>query len=203
MSADLPEPPDVTDDLPVLPDADLVSLFRERAQEVDAVVHGPMSHHGVAKSVAGIASGHHARSFLAWDYLPAAGIISTLARSGVERVDHEVPNTTRVEHQMGYSGLDLGITGAEAGLAESGSIVLQHGGGRPRMASLAPTTHIALLEVSRMHRTLAHWAHQQPQAIAETANLVVITGPSRTGDIEQQLNLGVHGPRHVHILLVK
>lgn len=203
MSAELPEPPGVTDELPIVPEEDLVSLFRERAQEVDAVVHGPMSHHGVAKSVAGIASGHSARSFLAWDHLPAAGISSTLARSGVERVDHDVPNDTRVAHQMGYYGLDLGITGAEAGLAESGSIVLEHGAGRPRMASLAPKTHIAVLEVSRMHRTLAHWAHQQPEAAARTANLVVITGPSRTGDIEQQLNLGVHGPRHVHVLLVK
>ena len=58
-------------------------------------------------------------------------------------------------------------------------------------------------DVTTIDRTLAHWAHRRAESAAETANLVLVTGPSRTGDIEQQLNLGVHGPRHVHVVLVK
>lgn len=203
MTAKLPEPPRITSDLPVLEPLDLVALFRERAQKVDAVVHGPMSAHGVAKTVVGIASGHQAGSFMSWDTLPAAGVVSTLASSGLDRVSHVVPPDRRIEHQLGYYDLDLGITGAEAGLAESGSVVLLHGPGRPRMASLAPRIHVALLDISLMHRALAHWVWQHPELVGETANLVVVTGPSRTGDIEQQLNLGVHGPRNVHVVLIK
>lgn len=203
MGAVLPEVPSVRDSLPLMPTEDLVALFRRRAQEVDAVVHGPVNLHAVPKTVAGIASGHGGSSFLAWDELPAAGVVSALSSAGLDRVAHEVPTDRRAEHQAGYRYLDLGVTGADAGLAESGSVVLSHGPGRPRMASLVPNVHVAILELPRLHRTLAHWASQHPDLAEGTANLVVITGPSRSGDIEMQLNLGVHGPRHVHIVLIR
>lgn len=140
---------------------------------------------------------------MSWDDLPASGVVSALSSAGLERIDHHVPDESRLEHQMSYHDLDIGITGAEAALAVSGSIVLLHGPGRPRMASLAPNIHIGLVELALIHPTLAHWAHRHPNAAGETANLVVVTGPSRTGDIEQQLNLGVHGPRHVHLVLIR
>lgn len=203
MSAQLPDSPTVRGDLPVMQPEDLVALFRQRAQEVDAVVHGPLSAHAVPRAVVGIASGHGGRSFMAWDELPVAGVVSALATAGLDRLAHEVPIEKRAAHQGGYRHLDLGVTGADAGLAESGSIVMLHGQGRPRMASLAPNVHVAILDLPLLHRTLAHWAAQHPDLVEQTANLVVVTGPSRSGDIEMNLNLGVHGPRHVHIVLVR
>jgi L-lactate dehydrogenase complex protein LldG len=153
--------------------------------------------------VVGIAAGHGAADFISWDDLPAPGVATALVAAGLQRLDHDIPADGRREHQAGYFDLDLGVTGADAGLAESGSVIMSHGRGRPRLASLAPDIHIALLEVSVLERTLANWAHRHPDAAAETANLVIVSGPSRTGDIEQQLNLGVHGPRHVHIVLIR
>ncbi len=203
MTAVLPEVLGIPDRLPDLEDEDLQTLFRERAQDVDAVVHGPVGRHGVPRAVAGIAAGHQCRSFMAWEDLPASGVASALTAAGLTRVEGEVPVETRMEHQLGYRDLDLGVTGATAGLAESGSVVLEHRPGRPRMASLVPEVHVALLDLILMERTLVHWAHKFPESVANTANLVVITGPSRTGDIEQQLTLGVHGPKHVHIVLIK
>jgi L-lactate dehydrogenase complex protein LldG len=203
LTSQLPDPPQVSAELPELPTADLLVLFRSRAQAVHAVVHGPMTRHGVPRAVTGIATGHDATSFMAWDHLPASGVTASLQTAGMERVDHYVPSESRIDHNLGYRDVDVGITGAEAGLAESGSIVLLHGEGRPRMASLAADVHIALIEVERIDRTLAHWARENPTLVTETTNLVLVTGPSRTGDIEQQLNLGVHGPRHVHIVMIK
>jgi L-lactate dehydrogenase complex protein LldG len=203
LTSQLPDPPSVPADLPELPPADLLDLFRSRAQAVNAVVHGPVTRHGVPRAVAGIAAGHDATSFLAWDDLPAPGVPSALQAAGMERVDHHVANESRVDHNLTYRDVDVGITGADAALAESGSIVLIHGEGRPRMASLVPDVHIALVDTDRLDRTLAHWARNDPTLVAETTNLVLVTGPSRTGDIEQQLNLGVHGPRHVHMVMIK
>lgn len=204
MTSVLPTVEPVPEALPVLEEEeDLVSLFRDRAQMIDAVVHGPISPHGAPKAVSGIAAGHGCELFLAWDELPAPGVISTLSAGGLQRVDHELPESGRTEHQAGYVTVDLGVTGASAGLADSGSLVLMAGEGKPRMASLIPEVHVALLDVNSLHRTLSHWAHDFPEMATETANLVMISGPSRTGDIEQALNLGVHGPRHLHIVMLK
>jgi L-lactate dehydrogenase complex protein LldG len=199
----LPDPRAVPAELPAMEPVDLVAVMRANAQKVNTVVHTPVSRHGAPRAVAAIAAGHDASSFLAWDDLPAPGVASALTAAGLERVDHEVPDGDRSTHNLGYLRVDVGVTGALAGLAESGSLVLSHGPGRPRMASLIPEIHIALLEVDRIARTLAHWAHEHPDSVVETTNLVFVTGPSRTGDIEMELNLGVHGPRTVHMVMVR
>jgi L-lactate dehydrogenase complex protein LldG len=200
--APLPGPPDVSP-IPPPDEEDLVELFTERATSVNAGVHGPVSAAGAPSFVADIVSDHGCESFISWDDLPAAGVSASLGAIGCERIAHHVYDGERLQHQLGYRHLDCGITGADAGLAESGSVVLLHGVGRPRMASLVPEIHISLLPTDLIHRSLAHWAHGHPQVVPTTANLVIVSGPSRTGDIELQLNLGVHGPRIVHIVLIE
>ena len=196
LTAHIPDPPETRDELPDPGHDDLLALFRTRAQGVSAVVHGPVGRHGVERVVAGIASGHGASTFVAWDDLPAPGVFSTLEAAELTRIPASEGQLER------YRQVDLGITGADAALAESGSVVLVHGPGRPRLASLVPDVHVAILETGRIHPGLAHWAHAHPDLVASTANLVVVTGPSRSADIELRLNLGVHGPRHVHVVLI-
>ena len=203
MASRLPQARTMSDELPDYHTDDLVTLFRVNAQAVNAVVHGPVSRHGVPRSVLAIAGGHRVKTFMSWDDLPAAGVNASLVAEGYRRVDHGVPDDRRTEHNLSYADLDMGVTGADAGLAESGSVVLLHGPGRPRMASLIPEIHVAILDVELLAMTLAHWSAVNPDVLAGTSNLAIVTGPSRTGDIEQQLNLGVHGPRHVHIVLSK
>lgn len=200
--ASLPSPSE-TAGLPPSDDGDLVELFTERASAVDADVHGPAPAATAPGLVADIVSDHGCESFMSWDDLPTVGVSATLGAIGCERISHHVDDGDRLQHQVGYRYLDCGITGADAGLAESGSVVLFHGPGRPRMASLVPEIHIALLPTDLIYRSLANWAHRHPDVVPTTANLVIVSGPSRTGDIELQLNLGVHGPRIVHIVLIE
>ena len=203
MATDLPVPPVVPERLPDMDLEDNVALFRSRAIDIDAVVHGPMSRHGVPRAVVGIAAGHGSENYLAWEDLPVAGISAALSASGLERIEAMLPDVGRKEHQQGYRDAHLGVTGADAALAESGTLILTHGEGRPRMASLIPEVHLALVEVNSIERSVAHWAQRHPDVARDTTNLVLVSGPSRTADIEQHLNLGVHGPRHVHVVLVK
>ena len=96
--------------------------------------------------------------------------------------------------------VQAGITGALLGIAESGSLVLVGGDGRPLTASLLPDIHIAILRESDLVPTLLE-ALRHPQIRSASAS-VIITGPSRTGDIEMTLSIGVHGPKEVHVFLV-
>ena len=186
--------------VPDLPDVDLVERFAEAVGRVGGIVH-----HGDATVVAvDVAREHGASTFLSWDddQIPAPGVVAVLEAAGLTRVDSAVASESRLEHQLGYIDVTLGVSGAFAGFAESGSIVVASGPGRPRMASLIPTVHVAVLPKTDIHRSLAHWAADNSSFLASHTNVVFITGVSRTGDIEMKLNTGVHGPKHVHIVLV-
>lgn len=95
---------------------------------------------------------------------------------------------------------DLGITAVDAAIAETGTLVLSCGVGRPRAVSLAPRTHLALVRagqlVQRLSDALAGWGQQPPSA------LHFVTGPSRTSDIENDLSIGVHGPARVRVIVL-
>lgn len=98
---------------------------------------------------------------------------------------------------------DIGLTTAEWAVAETGSIIVTAAPGQGRTATLLPPVHVAVLPASRVLGTVE-------EAISEYAgagtglpsNLAFHSGPSRSGDIEQSLTIGVHGPGEVHVLLV-
>lgn len=144
---------------------------------------------------------------LSWagDQLGCPGLEEALREAGIELVLGDVPNDSN--HQVvleGHATLDVGLSGAVAGLADTGSILVSSGPGRPRIASLLTPVHIAVLPVSRIYPTMQDWIADGGVDLArETANLVVITGSSRTSDIELQLTLGMHGPKELHIVLYR
>ncbi len=185
---------------------DPVAAFAHNLEAVDGKVHRPENVDEVVSTVLSILAGAGARSFLSWDpaYLPVPGIVDAAQSAGLRRIDGVVPDDpdARHAHQRTYFDVDAGITGAIAAFAVSGTIVLPAGEGMPRMASLIPDLHVALLPHDAMHTTVSEWAADHPDALTHTSNLVFITGPSRTGDIEMRLNLGVHGPRTIHVVLV-
>ncbi|RMF02411.1 MAG: hypothetical protein D6768_08330 [Chloroflexi bacterium] len=99
--------------------------------------------------------------------------------------------------------MKVGVSGVLAGLADTGSLVVHSGAGQARAASLVPPVHVALLSVGDLYPDLPTWmAAQGAGVLPQTANVVFITGPSKTADIELNLVVGVHGPGEVHVILV-
>ena len=98
----------------------------------------------------------------------------------------------------------LGVTGCYCAIAETGTLVFVTGAETPTGTFLLPETHVAIVRADQIvpamedafARIRAEYANAWPRAI----NLV--SGPSRTGDIEQTIVLGAHGPRRLHIVLV-
>jgi L-lactate dehydrogenase complex protein LldG len=93
----------------------------------------------------------------------------------------------------------VGVSRAAYGLADTGSVVLAAGPDEPRARSLLPPVHVTILAAERilpgLPELFAQLRGELPSALA------IVTGPSRSADIEQKLVLGVHGPGEVHIVI--
>ena len=93
-----------------------------------------------------------------------------------------------------------GVSTALYGLADTGSVVLAASPEEPRARSLLPAVHVTLLREDRilpgLDELFAALGSDLPSALA------IVTGPSRSADIEQRLTVGVHGPGEVHVVLV-
>jgi L-lactate dehydrogenase complex protein LldG len=116
--------------------------------------------------------------------------------------------TPRREFAAASFSADVGITGVDFVLAETGSVVLSSRTEGSQLASLAPPIHVAFYRRDQLVGSLDEVLEKlslshQPNGLAPGRSVVLITGPSRTADIEQILVRGVHGPREVHAILVE
>ena len=97
----------------------------------------------------------------------------------------------------------IGITGACCAIAETGTLVTLSGADTPPSVSLLPETHIAVLDASRIVRSMEDaWQIIRGGHATLPRAVNFISGPSRTADIEQTVTLGAHGPYRVHIVIV-
>jgi len=97
---------------------------------------------------------------------------------------------------------DVGITTAQAAIAETGTLVLDSSRERHRLISLVPPVHIAIIDAARIYQTLGETLaalHNENDEISPIVTFV--TGPSRTADIELTLAIGVHGPQELYVII--
>jgi L-lactate dehydrogenase complex protein LldG len=98
--------------------------------------------------------------------------------------------------------VQAGLTWAKAGIAETGTLVLWPDPDEPRLLSLLPPIHVALLKASTLVDTLGQVMESQDWAGTMPTNALLISGPSKTADIEQTLAYGVHGPKELIVLIL-
>ena len=101
-----------------------------------------------------------------------------------------------------FNGVDAGFTGTVGGVAETGGLLLMPGPAEPRLMSLVPPIHLALLRASTIHDTFWSAVKALGWGQALPPNALMISGPSKTADIEQTLAYGVHGPKRLIVVLV-
>ena len=183
---------------PVVPRQDvspdeLRRRFINQARQAGCVVHEAESAAaGVAAVLAVIGTDVAVSS---WDmaHLPLPSLAAALDAAGVARVGQD-------------AAVRVGLTGADAALAATGSLVLLSGPGRPRAASLLPPVHVAVVAAGQIVPDLESWWAAQAgdlEQVRQSSSVVVVTGPSRTADIAMQLVMGMHGPREVHVVVVE
>lgn len=182
-------PPDAAPESTTLPTANekpSSSLTERFAKELEAIggVIIPCNTASLGQHILDILQKHSIDSITAWQqaYLPD-GIIDFLQTKGI-KVVNDLDSNARG-----------GLTGALYGIAETGTLVIPGEPGRPLTASLLPDIHIAVLHSRDIRSDLA-------QTLIDLTNhrapvTVLVSGPSRTADIEMTLSIGVHGPCQV------
>ena len=173
--------------------AALQSRFLQEAEKAGCVLHLADNSEAAIEKILALVGQDTAVS--CWDpaHIPVPGLAAALDKANISRVGQDAE-------------VRLGLTGVDAALAATGSIVVLSGNGRYRAASLLPPVHIAVVTASQILPDLeSWWAAQKTSSLAQTrqhSNIVVITGPSRTADIAMQLVMGMHGPRELHLVLI-
>ena len=97
---------------------------------------------------------------------------------------------------------EIGITSADFALADTGTLVFLSESGESRLISLLPPCHVAIIERDKILGSLDELFARVPYPAAQSSSMVLITGPSRTGDIEMRLVRGVHGPGEIIVIVV-
>ena len=149
-----------------------------------------------------------ARSAVCWQHelLERMGLSELLAAPGVTRFDYDgLAALEASERRQRLLACDVGITSCDWAIAETGTLVMCSRPGQERLASLIAPMHVAIVERQQIvpdlidvFRQLDERGHDQLPS-----NLTLITGPSKTGDIELQLTTGVHGPGKWRVIVIQ
>ncbi|MGE0735821.1 MAG: lactate utilization protein C [Alphaproteobacteria bacterium] len=175
-----------------------IDLFAAMAGEAAASVSRVARAEGVPHAIA---------DFLAKENLPASFVMAPDAR--LDEIPWRLRPMLQFRHGTAEADDAVSVTGAFLGVAETGTLMLESGESSPTKLNFMPDTHVVVLWSSQIVGAFEEgWAklrasHATPDGgFVMPRNVNFITGPSRSADIEQTLQLGAHGPRRLHIVIV-
>jgi L-lactate dehydrogenase complex protein LldG len=174
-----------------LDDAGRIALFVAMAEEVQTTVARVASLAEVPAAVA---------SYLASENLPAELVMAP--DPALDAIPWGERPLLQLRRGKAAPGDQVSVTPAFAGIAETGTLMLTSSAETPSTLNFLPDTHVVVLKADQVVPTYEEgWTRLRARGdMPRTVNF--ITGPSRTGDIEQRIQLGAHGPRRLHIVLV-
>jgi L-lactate dehydrogenase complex protein LldG len=183
---------------------DLVARFAEALTAVGGTAHGPLPVEEALELAVELCrerAGGAAVALSTGD--PLIGKLGVAERLAAAGLDVLIPDDVFWRERLAEAG--VGVTGAVAGVAASGTVGVACGPGAPRATSLVPPAHICLVTRGTMVEDLAEALRRcapMAAAIDLPSGLVWVSGPSRSADLELVLTVGVHGPGSVDVIVV-
>lgn len=184
---------------------DLVNQFASELIKLGGVVIPVPGRAGLAGAIGAYLEENQIKSLIAWpakdalggieplESLESGGIDITRWRSGGDR-SSLIPSAEKAQ---------AGLVYASYGISETGSIVLFNRGDRGRLVSLLPNQFLAVVHASTIVPRITQVLSGMPDRTADYSCVNIITGPSRTSDIEMDLTIGVHGPGRITVFLIE
>jgi L-lactate dehydrogenase complex protein LldG len=185
--------------------AELIERFTREATAVRAQIHRLPGHRRLAEKIIEICANQAGEialsgaALLDQTDLPGALAARGLATINGDRTDHE-------QLVARLASCCVGVTGADYAIAETGTIVLTSDEQDALLVSLIPPLHIAVVRSGQMVATIdeaiSRIGRERAGRTNPTRSVTLITGPSRTSDVELVLSIGVHGPKELHVIIL-
>lgn len=186
---------------------DLVTRMAAEVAEVGGVPHVVDSVQQGVDAICGLAEKKGVGKVIAWQHpvLAEANVRNQLEQHGIDWDDFDSLSALSDEdRRRRILAADMGLTSATWAIAETGTLVMTSRPGRERVSSLLPNLHVALIERSQIVPDLFDVFDHLGASSGDDlpSNVTLITGPSKTGDLELKLITGVHGPGEWHVVIV-
>jgi L-lactate dehydrogenase complex protein LldG len=187
---------------------DLCAAMASEVDAVGGVAHVVEGHDAARQTLQALLNQYQPTSALCWQHpvLDRLDVAELLAAAGITLHNYEtLVKLDEAEQRSLALAAGVGISSADLAIAETGTLMVCARPGQERIASLLPPVHVAIIEQSQIVPDLFDAITQLAQRGLENlpSNIALITGPSKTGDIELQLTTGVHGPGKWHVILVR
>ncbi|MGB1288159.1 MAG: LutC/YkgG family protein [Aggregatilineales bacterium] len=175
-------------------DDELLTQFADEAQKLGCYIYPVSDENEALEQLMELIGDDN--SILKWDdeHIPLQQLPEWLKNGDIKQANSQ------------DASVRIGVTGVDAALAATGSLILHSGYGKARGASLLPPVHVAVLQKQQIVADLETWFAIQRddnlENFRQTANITVISGPSKTADIAQELVKGAHGPKEVHMIIL-
>lgn len=189
-----------------------LATFQKALEAVGGFVHVVTDLGEAVQKILTLAREREVRSAIRWAApdLDAFGLEEAFLEAGISltSVGKEKLQDEEALRSL-LASADLGLSGSDFAVAETGSLVLLAEGGKGRLITLLPTYHIALLSPDRLVPTfqdlvtLLRLLPKSPSGRSLRSAITFVTGPSKSGDIELHLTKGVHGPKELHVIIVE
>lgn len=183
----------------------LVTRFEEEVKKVHGVVSRVSGHGELSSLLGALIEEKGIRNVVRWDTPALTNLDDALTGAGAKvlPISLEQNEVSGVEQRNALAEADMGLTEVDYAVADIGSLVMRASGPQSRLASVIPPIHVAIVTpdkiVSSLHDLLPllNTADGLPSAVS------LVTGPSRTADIETIRTVGIHGPIELHVVILE
>jgi L-lactate dehydrogenase complex protein LldG len=191
---------------------DLVERFAAEVDEVGGQSYIVADVEGVQSTLSRLVHEAGATSALCWKHelLDRIGLSDFLKARGIAQHDHaSLASLPPDEQRKIMLGCDIGFTSCDCAIAETGTLMVCSRPGQERVASLLPPFYVTIIERRQIVADLLDAFRSlegsgfRLQGSELPSNVTLITGPSKTGDIELQLTTGVHGPGRWRVIVIR
>lgn len=185
----------------------LIELFSQQTKALLGEMFIADDNDAACQQVLELLKSHNTTDLLAWDFahIPVLGLKAAIESTGITIHYTETHDEFRTEVIESIRHAQVGLTGADAAIAATGTLIVSTGPGKGRIPTVLAPNYIVVIEAAQLLPRLENWVAQQRadnlSLFRDHANVCFISGPSRTGDIEMTLILGVHGPGRVQIIV--